>query len=65
LSLDHALGQERTGPGWALLAAALGVAGAIGAHQAAAAHPAPPQPPAAAEANSGPAATEPAEATAS
>jgi putative oxidoreductase len=45
LSLDHALGQERTGPGWALLAAAMGVAGAVGAHQAAAAYPAPPVPP--------------------
>jgi putative oxidoreductase len=55
LSLDHALGQERTGPGWALLAAAMGVAGAVGAHQAAAAQPAPPAPPAAAAADSGPA----------
>ena len=44
LSLDHALGQERSGPGWALLAAAIGAAGAIGAHQAAAAYPAPPAP---------------------
>jgi putative oxidoreductase len=45
LSLDHALGIERSGPGWALLAGAIGVAGAIGAHRAAAAYPAPPEPP--------------------
>ncbi|HUA48436.1 MAG TPA: DoxX family protein [Solirubrobacteraceae bacterium] len=65
VSLDHALGQERTGPGWALLAAAIGVAGAVGAHQVAAAHPAPPPPPAAPTNDSGPAAdAEPAEATA-
>ncbi len=44
LSLDHALGQERTGPGWTLAALALGVAGAAGAHLAAEAHPAPPEP---------------------
>ena len=44
LSLDHALGQERTGPGWALLALALGVAGAAGAHIAAESTPAPPAP---------------------
>jgi putative oxidoreductase len=42
LSLDHALGNERSGPGWALAAAAIGAAGAIGAHQFAAAQPAPP-----------------------
>ena len=65
VSLDHALGQERTGPGWALLAAAIGVAGAVGAHQVAAAHPAPPPPTAAPTNDSGPAAdAEPAEATA-
>jgi putative oxidoreductase len=46
LSLDHALDNERTGPGWALAAAAIGVAGAVGAHQLAAAHPAPPAGPA-------------------
>ncbi len=45
LSLDHALGQERTGPGWAVLALALGVAGAVGAHIAAESTPAPPAPP--------------------
>jgi putative oxidoreductase len=45
LSLDHALGNERSGPGWALAAAAIGVAGAIGAHQLAAAQPEPPAPP--------------------
>ena len=44
LSLDNAMGRERSGPGWALLAAAIGAAGAIGAHQAAAAYPAPPAP---------------------
>ena len=31
-SLDHALGQERCGSGWALAALALGGAGAAGAH---------------------------------
>jgi putative oxidoreductase len=41
LSLDHVLGQERSGPGWALAAAAIGAAGAVGAHQLAAAAPAP------------------------
>jgi putative oxidoreductase len=63
LSIDSAMGQERSGPGWALLAAAIGVAGAAGAHQAAAAYPAPP---AAAPTGAGPApAAEPAaEATA-
>ncbi len=44
LSLDHALGQERTGFGWTLAAAAIGVAGAVGAHQLAEAYPAPPAP---------------------
>ena len=44
LSLDHALGQERTGPGWAVLALALGVAGAVGAHIVAESTPAPPAP---------------------
>jgi putative oxidoreductase len=32
LSLDHALGQERYGPGWTLAALGLGAAGALGAH---------------------------------
>jgi putative oxidoreductase len=32
LSLDHALGRERTGSGWALAALLTGVGGAIGAH---------------------------------
>jgi putative oxidoreductase len=32
LSLDAALGTERSGPGWAVAAAALGVAGAVGAN---------------------------------
>jgi putative oxidoreductase len=44
LSLDHALGQERSGPGWTLAAAAMGVAGAVAAHKAAEAYPAPPAP---------------------
>jgi putative oxidoreductase len=48
LSLDHALGIERSGPGAALAAAAIGVAGAVGAHQLAARTPAPPPAPAAA-----------------
>src|SRR6201995_4806067 len=46
LSLDHALGNERSGPAAALLAAAIGVAGAVGAHQLAQAYPEPPPPPA-------------------
>jgi putative oxidoreductase len=41
LSLDHLLGNERSGPGWVLIAAAFGVAGALGAHFAAEAQPAP------------------------
>lgn len=32
LSLDHALGTERSGPRWAAAALALGIAGAVGAH---------------------------------
>jgi putative oxidoreductase len=44
LSLDHALGQERSGPGWALAAATMGVAGAIGAHLLAEAYPEEPAP---------------------
>jgi putative oxidoreductase len=39
LSLDHALGQERSGLVWALAAAAIGAGGAVGAHQLAAAYP--------------------------
>jgi putative oxidoreductase len=54
LSLDHALGNERSGPGWTLAAAAIGVLGAVGAHQLAKAYPEPPPPPPA------PTATEPA-----
>lgn len=41
LSFDHILGSERSGPGWALAALALGVAGAVGAHVAAESYPAP------------------------
>jgi putative oxidoreductase len=48
LSLDHALGTERIGPGAALAAAAIGVVGAVGAHELAKAYPEPPAPPAAA-----------------
>jgi putative oxidoreductase len=40
-SLDHLLDNERSGPGWALAALALGVAGAVGAHFAAESYPAP------------------------
>lgn len=47
VSLDHALGTERSGPGWALLALAAGAAGSAGAHYVAESHPAPPPPPAA------------------
>lgn len=56
VSLDHLLGTERSGPAWALLAAAMGVVGAVGAHQAAAAYPAPPAPPAEPANDAGPAA---------
>jgi len=42
LSLDAALGRERSGPRWALASLLLGVLGAIGARAAAAAQPAPP-----------------------
>lgn len=46
LSLDHALGIERTGPGWALAALTAGAAGAVGAHLLAeAAAPAPTEQP--------------------
>jgi putative oxidoreductase len=46
LSLDHLLGNERSGPGWTLLALALGVAGAAAAHVAAESYPAPAEAPA-------------------
>jgi len=46
LSLDHLLGNERSGPGWTLLALAFGVAGAAAAHVAAESHPAPLEAPA-------------------
>ena len=39
LSLDHALGTERSGSGWALASLAMGVAGAAGAHLLAEATP--------------------------
>lgn len=46
LSLDHALGTERSGPSWAITAAALGGAGAYAAHRMAeASAPAPAAPP--------------------
>jgi putative oxidoreductase len=45
LSVDHALGIEKEGPGWALAALASGVVGAVGAHLLAEAHPASPPPP--------------------
>jgi putative oxidoreductase len=44
LSLDHALGNERTGFGWTLAAATIGAVGAVGAHQLAAAYPEAPAP---------------------
>jgi putative oxidoreductase len=47
LSLDHALGTERSGPEWALAALVLGAAGAVGAHVLAESTP-PSQPEAAA-----------------
>jgi putative oxidoreductase len=43
LSLDGALGRERSGSGWALGALGAGVLGAIGSYAAAAAQPAPPE----------------------
>jgi putative oxidoreductase len=42
LSLDAALGRERSGSGWTLLALTAGTLGAVGAHLAAAAAAAPP-----------------------
>lgn len=39
LSLDHALGLERSGPGWAVVALLAGAAGAVGAHLLAEATP--------------------------
>jgi putative oxidoreductase len=45
LSLDVALGRERSGSGWALAALLAGTLGAVGAHLAAAAAPAPPASP--------------------
>lgn len=44
LSLDHALGRERSGPVWALAALAAGALGALGAHLAAEAQAAPSEP---------------------
>jgi putative oxidoreductase len=62
VSFDHALGSERSGPGAALAAAAIGVIGAVGAHQLAKAYPEPPPAPAPPEAatDSSENATEPA-----
>lgn len=40
LSIDHATGKERSGPGWALAALGVGIAGAAGAHLLAESHPA-------------------------
>ena len=44
LSLDAALGTEKSGPGWALAALAAGAAGAAGAHVVASKAPAPAEP---------------------
>ena len=44
LSLDAALGSEKSGPGWAFASLVGGVAGAVGAHLAAESQPAPPSP---------------------
>jgi putative oxidoreductase len=49
VSLDAALGTERSGPGWALAALAAGVAGAAGAHLVASSAPEPEPRPAPAE----------------
>lgn len=45
LSLDAALAPEKSGAGWALAAAAAGLAGAVAAHLAAKAQPAPAEDP--------------------
>jgi putative oxidoreductase len=44
LSVDHAVGSQRSGPAWALIALGLGVLGSLGAHFAAEATPAPAAP---------------------
>jgi putative oxidoreductase len=44
LSLDAALGRERSGPGWALAALAAGALGAVAVHVRAARYPAPLEP---------------------
>ena len=63
LSIDNALGTERTGPLWGLAAAAIGVIGAVGAHQLAKAQPeaapAPPAPTDSAEEATAPATAQP------
>lgn len=41
LSLDHAAGSDRSGPGWALAALVLGAAGTLGAHRLAESQPTP------------------------
>jgi putative oxidoreductase len=51
LSLDAALGRERSGPGWAIAALILGGAGALGVHLLAESQP-PPEPEATQEAAS-------------
>jgi putative oxidoreductase len=43
LSLDAALGRERSGSGWALAVLTVGLMGAIGSHAVAEAQPAPPE----------------------
>ena len=45
LSLDAALGRERSGPAWALAALAAGALGAVAVHLLATRHPAPQAPP--------------------
>jgi putative oxidoreductase len=65
LSVDHALGAERSGPATALAAAAIGVVGAVGAHQLAQAYPEPPAPPPSPATDSTTDATQPATADAS
>ncbi|MBV9424028.1 MAG: DoxX family protein [Solirubrobacterales bacterium] len=44
LSLDHTLGTERSGPGWALAALGAGTIGAVGAHLIAESKSAPAEP---------------------
>jgi putative oxidoreductase len=60
ISIDAALGRERSGPRWALAAVLAGVTGAVGAHLAAESQAPPPAPPATENAEVGASAEAPA-----